>query len=391
MKYRRIFVIVMDSLGVGEMPDAHEYGDQGANTLKHIYERYPNMDIPTLKSLGFLNLIGINDLNVRPAIITKMKETSIGKDTLTGHWEIMGLYTDEPLKTFTDTGFPEALIKELELRSGHKIIGNISASGTEIIKQLGKQQKRDNSLIVYTSADSVLQIAAHEETTGLDELYRVCEIARELTNKEEWKVGRIIARPFLGNDENDFYRTPNRHDYAVSPADETVLDLLKENGYMVSAIGKINDIFNGHGVIKTQKTISNDDGMDKAISELDENYRGLCFVNLVDFDSKYGHRRDVFGYKKAIEEFDKKLSIFIDNMKDDDLLILTADHGNDPTCSGSDHTREKVPFIGFSTNMKENKEIPERDSFADIGASILYNFDIKKPKYMLGKVIDVLF
>ena len=312
---------------------------------------------------------------------------------MTGHWEMMGVHTTKPFMTFTDTGFPPELIKELEEKTGHKVIGNKAASGTEILKELGEEQVRDNSLIVYTSADSVLQIAAHEEVTGLEELYRCCEIAREICMKPEWMVGRVIARPYIGTNKDDFKRvTGHRHDLALKPNVPTAMNVLQDNGFMTSCIGKISDIFDGYGVVKTQKTVSNIDGMEKTIEEVkNHDFTGLCFVNLVEFDSEYGHRRDPIGYGKCIETFDAQLADAIKYSKEDDLIIVTADHGNDPTWYGTDHTREKVPFIMFSKSFKNGKLLEERESFADLGATVLENFGLEKPNNLLGKTIDELF
>jgi phosphopentomutase len=311
---------------------------------------------------------------------------------MTGHWEMMGIYTEKPFQTFTDTGFPPELISELEKRTGHKIIGNYSASGTEILKELGEEQMRDNSLIVYTSADSVLQIAAHEEVTGVPELYRCCEIARELCMKPEWMVGRIIARPFIGTNASNFKRTPNRHDLTLKPEKPTMMNVLQDNGFMTTCIGKIGDIFDQYGVVKTEKTISNEDGMDKTIRQAKEfDFTGLCFVNLVEFDSEYGHRRDVPGYAQAIERFDIRLKELIGVLKEDDLLIVTADHGNDPTWPGTDHTRERVPLLMYSKSFTNGRYIEERSSFADMGATVLKNFKLNKPSNLIGKAIDEIF
>jgi phosphopentomutase len=311
---------------------------------------------------------------------------------MTGHWEMMGVLTTKPFQTFTDTGFPKELMDELSKRTGHKLIGNYAASGTEILKELGEEQKRDNSLIVYTSADSVLQIAAHEETTGVKELYRCCQIARDLCMKEEWRVGRIIARPFVGEDKNSFKRTPNRHDYALQPPVKTHMDILKDNGYMVSCVGKISDIFNMEGVVKTVHTVSNEDGMDKTIEQLvNDDWTGLCFVNLVEFDSEYGHRRNAPGYARCLEALDKRLGEFISKMRDDDLLMVTADHGNDPTFKGTDHTREKVPLLIYSPSITNGKYLEERATFAEIGASVLENFHLKNNPTLLGEPIKELF
>ena len=392
-KYKRIFVVVMDSVGIGEMPDAEKFGDKGSNTLGHIAEAVGGLNVPTLEKLGLGELYpvkGVKKVTNHPnSYVMRLREASAGKDTMTGHWEMMGILTTEPFKTFTDTGFPQELIDELEEKTGHKIIGNYAASGTEILKELGEQQMRDNSLIVYTSADSVLQIAAHEKTTSVEELYRCCDIAREICLRPEYRLGRIIARPFLGDNASNFKRTPNRHDLALSPTGTTAMDILKENGYMVSCIGKIADIFNNAGVVKTQKTVSNQDGMDKTIAEAKlADYRGLCFVNLVEFDSEFGHRRDPKGYASAIEQFDERLAELIEVAKEDDLIIVTADHGNDPTWTGTDHTREKVPFIAYSKSIKNGRYLDERTSFADIGQTTLANFLLQKAPSMIGETIQ---
>ena len=394
-KFKRIFVIVIDSVGIGYDSESHLYGDEGANTLVHTSELCKGLKIPTMNALGIGDLgpiVGTTIVSHPKSYVTKANETSNGKDTMTGHWEMMGIHTTSPFMTFTDTGFPQELIDELEARTGHKVIGNYAASGTEILKELGEEQMRDNSLIVYTSADSVLQIAAHEEVTGLEELYRCCDIAREICMKPEWMVGRIIARPYLGTDKTNFKRTSNRHDIALSPSLPTVMNILKDKGYEVSCIGKIFDIFNGQGVTKTQKTTSNTDGMNKTTSEAKNNdFEGICFVNLVEFDSEYGHRRNAAGYGKALEDFDAQLAELVSNINDDDLLIVTADHGNDPSWVGTDHTREKVPLLIYSPSFTKGKCLPERNSFADIGATILHNFSIEKPTNLLGTPINELF
>ena len=392
-RYKRIFIIVADSMGTGYMKDADRFGDKGANTLLHIGEKMPNgLNVPTLNNLGIGDLDeikGTTKVSHPHSFIAKANEVSNGKDTMTGHWEIMGINTVVPFKTFTDTGFPKELIDELEKRTGHKIIGNYASSGTEILTVLGEEQCRDNSLIVYTSSDSVLQIAAHEEITGLDELYRCCEIAREICMKPEWMVGRIIARPYVGTNKNDFKRvTGHRHDLALKPSSPTVMNILQDNGFMVSCVGKIGDIFDQYGVVKTQKTMSNEDGMDKTIEEAkNHDFTGICFVNLVEFDSEFGHRRDPIGYGECIERFDKRVEQLLPHLKDDDLLIITADHGNDPTWTGTDHTREKIPLIMYSKSINGGGVLEERQSFADIGATILENFKIEKPEYLLGTPI----
>ena len=392
-RYKRIFIIVADSMGTGYMKDAAKFGDEGSNTLVHIGEKMPNgLNVPTLNALGLGDLDpikGTSKVSHPNSFIAKANEVSNGKDTMTGHWEIMGINTQVPFKTFTDTGFPPELIKELEEKTGHKVIGNFAASGTQILVDLGEEQCRDNSMIVYTSSDSVLQIAAHEEHFGLEELYRCCEIAREICMKPEWMVGRIIARPYIGTNKNDFKRvTGHRHDLALRPSDRTVMNILEDNGFMTSCVGKIGDIFDQYGVVKTQKTVSNEDGMDKTIQEAKEHdFTGICFTNLVEFDSEYGHRRDPIGYGECIERFDKRVKEMLPYLKDDDLLIITADHGNDPTWTGTDHTREKIPLIMYSKSIKNGGLLPERMSFGDIGATILENFRLDKPKHILGEPI----
>ncbi|MBR6517515.1 MAG: phosphopentomutase [Bacilli bacterium] len=388
MIFKRVFVIVTDSMGIGEAKDSVKYNDTGANTFGHIADGSQNFNVSTLERLGIGNIC--KNSKIPPVlsplgVVARMHELSVGKDTLTGHFEIMGLNVLTPYPSFTDTGFPDELIKMLEDFSGRKVIGNISASGTEILKDLGEEQLKTGALIVYTSADSVLQIAANEEIIPLEELYRICEYARRITiENKDWQVGRIIARPFVGKTKDTFKRTTNRHDYALDPFDETVLDTLKENNLSVIAVGKINDIFNGKGVTKAIRTVSNHDGMEKTTALLDEDFTGLCFTNLVDFDALYGHRRDLDGYRLAIEEFDKDLKCFIDKMNDDDLVIVVADHGNDPVHHGTDHTREIVPFIAYSKNIK-GKVLPDFDTFACVGATIADNFNVKMPK--IGKSV----
>ena len=399
-KFKRIFVIVADSAGIGYMPDADKFfnagvSDLGTNTFVHIAEKMPNgLNIPNMNAMGIADLAdikGTHRVSHPHAYVARARERSNGKDTMTGHWEMMGIYTTKPFQTFTDTGFPKELIDELEAKTGHKVIGNCSASGTEIIKELGEEQVRDNSLIVYTSADSVLQIAAHEEHTGLQELYRCCDIAREICMKPEWMVGRIIARPFVGETAETFKRTPNRHDIALRPTVPTVMNLLQDNSLMVDCIGKIGDIFDGYGVVKTQKTVSNEDGMDKTIIETrDNNFTGMCFVNLVEFDSEYGHRRDPIGYGEALERFDKRVGEMMKYMRDDDLLIITADHGNDPTWAGTDHTREKIPLLMYSPSFKNGRYLEERECFGDIGATIAKNFGLKLYDDLIGTPIEEL-
>lgn len=374
MKFKRVFLIVLDSLGVGAADDAINFNDEGSNTFGHILENNKN-NYPNLEKMGLLNIVNNTDFKT-DSYYTIAKPKANGKDTLTGHLELMGIRTLKPFKTFTDTGFPKALIDELEKKCGRKVIGNISASGTEIIEKLGKEQMETGSIIVYTSADSVLQIAAHEDIVPLDELYNICEIARELTLKDEWKVGRIIARPFIGTPGN-FKRTSNRHDYALDPVSDTVLDKLKQNNYDVISIGKISDIFNGCGITKSIKTKDNFDGILKILNTINSEFNGLCFANLNDFDSKYGHRRDIDGYANAIKEFDLFLPKIKEYLKNDDLLIITADHGNDPSYKGTDHTRENIPVLIYSKKFNEVAKIEDLECFSDIGETILDIFGIE--------------
>ena len=370
-KYKRVFLIVLDSVGMGDAADAADYGDKGADTLAHIAEHMTDFKIPNLVKLGLANLkpmAGVTPADHPLGIYTALNERSSGKDTMTGHWEMMGIYTTQPFVTFTDTGFPKELIEELERRTGHEIVGNKSASGTEILEELAEEEIYHDKLIVYTSADSVLQICGNEETMGLENLYRYCEIARELTMRPEWRVGRVIARPYVGLHKGEFKRTSNRHDYALEPTGRTALNALKDAGFDVLGVGKINDIFAGQGITKTWHSDSSVHGMEQTIDVAKTDFTGLCFVNLVDFDALWGHRRDPLGYGQEIERFDVKLGELLPLLRDDDLLLLTADHGNDPTWTGTDHTREKVPMIAYSPSFKESGLIPERDTFAALGA-----------------------
>lgn len=393
-KYKRIFTIVIDSLGAGAMPDAAEYGDAGTDTLGHISESVDSLVIPNLQKLGMANLHPLKQVEAvaKPlAHYGKLREASTGKDTMTGHWEMMGLHITKPFKTFTDTGFPPELIAELEKRTGHKVIGNKAASGTAILDELAEEEIATGHMIVYTSADSVLQICGNEETFGLEELYRCCEIAREITMKDEWKVGRIIARPYVGKKKGEFKRTSNRHDYALKPYGRTALNALKDKGYDVISVGKIADIFDGEGITEANKSKSSVHGMEQTIEIAQKDFTGLCFVNLVDFDALWGHRRNPEGYAQELEKFDVKLGELLPLLREDDLLIITADHGNDPTHTGTDHTREKVPFIAYSPSMKENGQLSESDTFAIIGATIADNFGVDMPDGTIGySVLDKL-
>ena len=386
-KYKRIFTVVIDSLGTGEMPDAASYGDAGTDTLGHIAANVEEFKIPNLQKLGIANLkdlAGIAPVEKPLAYYGKLREASNGKDTMTGHWEMMGLHITTPFKTFTETGFPKELIDELSKRTGRTIIGNKSASGTEILDELAEEAIATGHMIVYTSADSVLQICGNEETFGLDELYRCCEIAREITMKDEWKVGRVIARPYVGKKKGELVRTSNRHDYALKPYGRTALNALKDAGLEVISVGKIFDIFDGEGLTESNKSKSSVHGMEQTIEIAKRDFTGLCFTNLVDFDALWGHRRNVEGYAHEIEKFDVKLGELLPLLHDDDLLIITADHGNDPTHTGTDHTREKVPFLAYSPSMKGSGSLGESDTFAVIGATIADNFGVTMPEGTIG-------
>ena len=389
-QYNRIFVIVLDSLGIGAMPDAARFGDVDVDTFGHILDRMRTLDIPNLQKLGMLNLHPAGDIKPVEAPLaryTALAEASDGKDTMTGHWEMMGILTEKPFNTFTETGFPEELIRELEQRCGKRVIGNKSASGTAIIEELGEEEIETGAMIVYTSADSVMQICGNEETFDLVNLYRCCEIARELTMKDEWRVGRVIARPYVGRKKGEFVRTSNRHDYAIPPTGQTVLDAMKDDGLDVISVGKINDIFCGMGITESNRSANSVHGMEQTIDICKKDFHGLCFTNLVDFDALWGHRRNPVGYGEEIERFDKNLGILLEELRDDDLLILTADHGNDPTYRGTDHTREYVPLLAYSKSMDKGGEIPRQETFAVIGATIADNFGIAMPEGTIGKSI----
>ena len=393
-KYKRIFVVVLDSLGIGAVEDSPEYGDVGVDTLGHIAQKVQGLKIPNLKKLGMVNLHPLEGMEPAEHPLgryMRLKERSRGKDTMTGHWEMMGLLVTTPFQTFTSHGFPKELIDELEKRTGRKIIGNKSASGTEILDELAEEEMREGHLIVYTSADSVLQICGNEETMGLDSLYHYCEIARELTLRDEWKVGRVIARPYTGMKKGEFKRTSNRHDYALKPYGRTALNALKDAGYDVVSIGKIYDIFDGEGLTQSNHSNSSVHGMEQTIQYAKTDFNGLCFVNLVDFDALWGHRRNPEGYGRELERFDEKLGELLPLLGEDDLLILTADHGNDPTYTGTDHTREQVPFIAYSPSMEGGKDLGGADTFAVIGATVADNFGVKMPEGTIGtSVLDEL-
>ncbi|MBD7907026.1 phosphopentomutase [Sporosarcina gallistercoris] len=381
--FKRIHLIVLDSVGIGEAPDAHLFGDEGADTLGHIGEHMENgLHMPNLARMGLSNIKkiqGVPEEQAPIALYGKMQEASVGKDTMTGHWEMMGLNIEQPFKVYPN-GFPSELIEELEKRTGRKVICNEPASGTAVIEEYGKEHMETGALIVYTSADPVLQIAAHEDIIPIDEQYRICKIARELTLQPEFLVGRIIARPFIGEPGN-FTRTSNRHDYALKPFSPTVMNALQDIGKDVVAVGKISDIFNNEGVTKAVRTKSNMDGVDKLLIEMDTDFEGLSFTNLVDFDALFGHRRDPLGYGLALQEFDARMPEIMSRLKPDDLLVITADHGNDPVHEGTDHTREFVPLLVYSPRFISGGTLPLRKTFADIGATIAENFEAKAPEF----------
>lgn len=381
-KYKRVFLIVLDSLGIGDAHDAAQFDDVGANTLGHICEKVRGLDVPCLEGMGLGNIgqfQGIHALKNQLAYTARLEEVSNGKDTMTGHWEMMGLHITKPFKTFTETGFPKEFIDLFEEKTGRKCVGNYAESGTKILDDWGEHQIKTGDWIVYTSADSVFQIAANEEIIPLEELYKACEIAREIAMDDRWKVGRIIARPFVGKKKGEFVRTANRHDLALKPFGKTVLDSLKENQIEVIGIGKIPDIFVDQGITRKVKTVSNHDGMEKTIEIAKEDFRGLAFLNLVDFDAVYGHRRNPEGYGQAIVEFDHQLEELLYCLNSDDLLMITADHGNDPTYKGTDHTRENVPLIIYSKSLQMPKHLGLLKSYAVIGATIADNFDVENP------------
>ncbi|GIO29101.1 MULTISPECIES: phosphopentomutase [Paenibacillus] len=381
--FKRVHLIVMDSVGIGEAPDAAQFDDFDVDTLGHIARERNGLNMPNMAKLGLSNIReiqGVEKAGKPLAYYTKMQEKSAGKDTMTGHWEIMGLYIDTPFRVFPD-GFPDELIQRIEEKTGRKVIGNKPASGTEIIDELGEEQMKTGALIVYTSADSVLQIAAHEDVIPLKELYEICEFCREITLDDPYMLGRIIARPYVGQ-PGSFKRTANRHDYALKPFNRTVMNELKDAGFDVIALGKISDIYDGEGVTEAIRTSSNMDGMDKFIATMDKDFTGLSFLNLVDFDALYGHRRDPQGYGQALEDYDARLPEVFAKMTDDDLLIITADHGNDPTYRGTDHTREYVPLLVYSPRFKNGgSELALRNTFADLGATVADNFKVTMPEY----------
>ncbi|CAH8246925.1 phosphopentomutase [Paenibacillus melissococcoides] len=376
--FERVCVVVMDSVGIGELPDAERFGDAGSHTLGHIAERVPTIQLPNLQALGLGNIADLP--HIPPAgsplaFYGKMAETSVGKDTMTGHWELMGLHVDIPFEVYPE-GFPEPLIKAFEDKTGRKVLCNRPASGTDVLNEYGEEQMRTGAWIVYTSADSVFQIAAHEDIIPLDELYAACKIAREMTLTAPYAVGRVIARPYVGEPGN-FKRTANRHDYALAPPAKTVLNSISESGYDVVSVGKINDIFSGSGINHSYPTKSNAHGIETTIERLGDAGKGLIFTNLVDFDSLYGHRRDPEGYARCLEEFDRALPKMMERVGEKDLLIITADHGNDPIHAGTDHTREYVPILIYNpTFAGKTASIGVRSTFADLAATLAENFGV---------------
>ncbi|MFE4572627.1 phosphopentomutase [Paenibacillus chitinolyticus] len=389
--FKRIHLIVLDSVGIGEAPDAAKFDDFDVDTLGHIARERGGLNMPNMAKLGLSNIRPIEGVPAadKPlAYYTKMQEASNGKDTMTGHWEIMGLNIETPFRVFPD-GFPDELIGRIEEKTGRKVIGNKPASGTEIIDELGEEHVKTGALIIYTSADSVLQIAAHEDVVPLKELYEICEFCREITLEDPYMLGRIIARPFVG-EVGSFKRTANRHDYALKPFGRTTMNELKDRGFDVIALGKISDIYDGEGVTKAVRTVSNMDGMDKLVDTLGESFTGLSFLNLVDFDALFGHRRDPQGYGQALEDYDARLPEVFGKLTDEDLLIVTADHGNDPTYRGTDHTREYVPLLVYSPRFADGgKELPLRRTFADIGATVADNFGVTLPAHGTSFLADL--
>ncbi|HBV69119.1 MAG TPA: phosphopentomutase, partial [Clostridiales bacterium] len=386
----RAVLIVLDSVGVGELPDAAEYGDVGSNTVKNIYKTIENFSLPNLEKMGLLNINGFEDIKKSEeytGTVAKCNEKSKGKDTTTGHWEISGLILDKPFPTYPN-GFPENFMKKFEERVGRKTIGNYAASGTEIIKVLGKEHVDTGNLIVYTSADSVFQIAAHEEVVPLEELYEICAAAREMLQGEHG-VGRVIARPFTGT-EGNYTRTSNRKDFSLIPPKDTLLDYVSKSGLDVYAIGKIEDIFVNKGITRSNHTHSNEEGIEATLDALKEDFKGLIFTNLVDFDMVYGHRNNVQGYADALKYFDDKLPEIVAGLKDGDVLIITADHGCDPTTESTDHSREYIPLIVYGKRIKGNNNLGVLDTYASIGKTILDMFKIENDiagESVLGNII----
>ena len=384
---KRVFLIVLDSVGIGELPDAENWGDKGSNTLKAI-RNHESFNCPNLTQMGLFNIEGVGGGVQNPtASFARMAELSLGKDTTIGHWEIAGVVSPSPLPVYPN-GFPEEVVSEFERLTGRKVICNMPYSGTEVIKDYGKEHIETGALIVYTSADSVFQIAAHEDYVPIEELYRYCEIARDML-KGKHGVGRVIARPFNG--EYPFTRTPRRHDYSLLPPADTMLDNLKAAGKEVISVGKIYDIFAGRGLTQSNRIKNNTDGMNVTIAKADEDFEGICFTNLVDFDMVYGHRNDIAGYANAMSEFDKQLPLLLEKLKDNDILIITADHGCDPATPSTDHSREHTPMLIYGNSIKSGVDLKTRDSFADISATVLEYLGVSqgktKGKSFLNEVI----
>lgn len=380
--FERIILIVLDSVGIGALPDAAHYGDEGAHTLAHIVEHEPTIHIPHLIEMGLVHIdptIGLKAPAKSSGHYGKMVETSVGKDTMTGHWELMGLHVTLPFAIYPE-GFPPVLIDQFAERTGRGVLCNAPYSGVQVIADYGEEQMKTGAWIVYTSADSVFQIAAHEEVIPLSELYEACEIARQLTLHPDYTVGRVIARPYVGQ-PGQFTRTANRRDYAVKPPQRTVLNELHDRGLAVQAVGKITDIFSGEGITHSHATANNDEGVAKTIDLLRDPFQGLIFTNLVDFDSMYGHRRDPQGYARALEQFDRQLPALQQAMGKRDLLIITADHGNDPTHHGTDHTREYAPLLVWHPRLSSGRNLGVRRTFADVGATIAANFQVTAPQH----------
>ncbi|MCO8289942.1 phosphopentomutase [Tetragenococcus halophilus] len=395
MSYKRIFTIVLDSVGTGAAPDADKFGDEGSDTLGHIGEAYKGkLALPNLQKMGLSNLReqaieGVPAVDSPLGYYGKMTEISAGKDSMDGHWEMMGLPVTQPLDFFPE-GFPDELLAKIADFSGRKIVGNRPASGTKIIEELGEHQLETGDLIIYTSGDSVLQIAAHEEVIPLDELYRICEYARSLVNGPKYTLGRVIARPYVGTNKDNFTRTSHRHDYSLEPTGQTDLDYLQKNDIKTIGIGKISDIFSGNGLDEVYHNEDNMDGMNHVDHVMAQDFNGFCFVNLVDFDSMYGHRRNPIGFGQALMDFDQRLATVLEALKEDDLLLITADHGNDPGFKGTDHTREQVPLLAYSPSMEKNGSLGVRDTFSDLGATVLDNFNVEgtaKGKSFLSELI----
>lgn len=377
MKFKRVFLIILDSLGVGESIDANDYGDENSNTLGHIRDNY-DLFIPNLKKLGFLNTINMDENENVEAYYTIARPNNPGKDTLNGHYELMGVKNDIQFKSFTEKGFPRELLDAIEQITRRRVIGNKNCSGNDIISELGERQVEYGSLIVYTSNGSNLQIAAHDESIPVTELYDYAEKIRRITLREEWKIGRVIACPFTGNNPRTYKFTNERKDFAVKPPTKSVMNFLKENDYSVISIGKVAEVFDYEGITKVIKAKNNAEALNKLGDIMNKSFDGLCCVNLNDFDN-YGHKRDLEGYARAIEELDIEIPMILNRLETDDLLIITADHGCDPTFEGYAHTRENVPVIVYARTLKEPKKLEILNSMADIGATIAENFDVSKP------------